>query len=93
MRYNDLEDMVHRRELTCNEFLDIIDRKYIAASTTGYTLLLGISDLSDLTLMLNSSPPIEVNVHITTDDIGLGSNLTSNKELKFTEKNLFPTPM
>ena len=35
MRYNNLEDMVHRRELTCNEFLDKLDRKYIAASTIG----------------------------------------------------------
>ena len=36
--------------------------------------------------MLNSSPPIEVNVNITTHDIGLRSNLTTNKIIKCTEK-------
>ena len=38
VRYRDLEDMVYRMELSYDEIVDILDVKYIAGSTTGYTL-------------------------------------------------------
>ena len=43
LEYNDLEDMVFRRELTYHEFAKILDTKYIDAKSVGYCrdLLLG----------------------------------------------------
>ena len=41
--------------------------------------------------MVNSLLPVEVNVSITIDDIRLGSNLNTNKTMKFTEKSFFYT--
>ena len=38
VKYKDLEDMVWRMELTYNEIVDILDIKYNAGSTIGYTL-------------------------------------------------------
>ena len=41
--------------------------------------------------MVNSLLPDEVKRSITIDDIILGSNLTTNKTMKFTEKSFFYT--
>ena len=35
IKYDDLEDIVYRMELTYNGIRDVLDIKYIAASTTG----------------------------------------------------------
>ena len=35
VKYNDLEIMVYRKELTYDEIVDIMDVKYIAGSTKG----------------------------------------------------------
>ena len=39
--------------------------------------------------MLKSLLPDDVKVDITTDDISLRANLTTNKTKKFTKKNLY----
>ena len=52
IKYNDLEDMVFRMELTYDEIVDRLDIKYIAGSTKGYTLPPGIYEISDLNLVL-----------------------------------------
>ena len=54
--------MVQRIELTYDEILDTLDVKHIAGSTNGYTLTPGISDISDINLMLKSLPPIRIKV-------------------------------
>ena len=48
IKINDLEDMVFRMELTYNEILDILDVKYIPASTVGYTRPSGLYEISDI---------------------------------------------
>ena len=53
--------------------------KYIATSSTAYTLPPGIYEVSDNTLMLKSLFSNEVKIDITIDDIRLRSNLTRNK--------------
>ena len=40
--YKDLQDVVYRMELTYDEIVDILEVKYIAGSTVGYTLPPGI---------------------------------------------------
>ena len=44
--------MVHRKELTYDESVDILDIKYFAGSTIGYTLQTGFYEISDINLML-----------------------------------------
>ena len=89
IRCNDLEDMVYRMELTYDGNIDILDKKYIGASTTGYTLPRGIYEISDLNLMLKSLLPDDVEVNITNDDISLRSNLTTYKTIKFTKRSFY----
>ena len=69
--------MVYRLQLTYDEIIDILDVKYIAGSTIGYTLLPGVYEISDINLMLKSLFPGEVKINYTIDDIGLRSNLTT----------------
>ena len=76
LEYNDLEDMVFRMGLTYSEIENILDMKYIPTLVSGYTLPLGIYEISDINSMLKSLLPNEVKVNITADDIRLRSNLT-----------------
>ena len=88
-KYNDLEDMVYRMQLTYDEVFDRLDINYTAESSPGYTLPGGIYELSDIRLMLKSLLPDEVKVNIPIGDIRLRSNLTTNETMKFTGKSLF----
>ena len=76
-------------QLTYDEIVDILDMKYIAGSTNGYTLAgstngytlpHGIYEITDNNLMLEILLPNEVKVNITIDDIRLRSNLNTNKK-------------
>ena len=89
VEYIDLEDMVFRMELTYSEIEKILDVKYIATSIIGYTLPVGIYEISDNNSMIKSLLPNNVKVNITIDDIRLKSNLTTNKTKKFTKKIFF----
>ena len=91
VEYNDIEDRAFRLELTYYEIENIIDKKYIDTSSTGYTLSEGIYEISDFNLMINSLLPDEVKVNITIDHIRLGSNLTTNKTIWPTKKSFFKT--
>ena len=53
----------------------------------GYTLPLGVFEMTDINLMLKSLVPKEVNQKITNDDVRLKSKLTTNKTIKFTKKS------
>ena len=74
--------MVHRMELTYSEIEYKLDTNYNATSSTGYTLMPGIFEISDLNLMLKSLLPDDVKVKIKIDDIRLRSNLTPKKNEK-----------
>ena len=78
-------------ELTYDENVDILDVKYIAGSTNGYTLALGIYEINDLNLTIKSLLPNKVKVNITIDDIRLRSKLTTNRTKSFTLKLFFCT--
>ena len=85
----DIADVVYRKELTRNEIIDRFNKKQIGASTIGYTLPHGTYESSDLSLLLGSLHPIEVNKKITIDRIRLRMNLTTNKTKKFIKKPFF----
>ena len=79
--------MVFRTQLTYNENENILDTKFIDASTTGYTLEPGLYEISDITFMLKSLLPENIKMKITINDIKRRSNLSTNKTIRFTEKS------
>ena len=89
VNYRDREDMAYRLQLTYDEFFDILDVKFRAGLTKGYTLVPGNYEVSDINKMLKSLLPEEVKVNVTTDDIRLKSNLTTNETIRFTKKSFF----
>ena len=87
--YGYLEDMVYRLQSTYDKSVNILDFKYIPASTKRYTLVPGIYEDTDINMMLKSLFPKEVKVNTTIDDVRLKSNLTTNKTIRFTKKSFF----
>ena len=85
--YKDLENMFYRMPLFYDENVDILDVKYSAGSTNGYTIPTGIFEISDINLMVKSLLPHKVKVKITIDDIRLKSILTTNRTKKYTENS------
>ena len=81
--------MIYRLQLTYDEIIDILDDKYNAGSTIGYTLPPGVYEISDINLMLKSLLPGKVKVIITSDDIRQKSNWNNNKIIRFTKKKRF----
>ena len=90
-KFNDLEDMVYRFQLTYDEIMDVLDLKYIPTKRTGYSLNPGIYETVDLNNTLKYILPDNVKVDVTIDDIRLKSNLKTNQTLIFTEKSFFYT--
>ena len=74
-KYNDVEDMVYRFQLTYNEIMDILDLNYIPTKRTGYSLNPGFYEVVDLNNTLKQILPDNVKLNITIDDIRLKSNL------------------
>ena len=91
IKYNDLEDLVYRMQLTYNEIIDILDFKYIPTKRTGYSLNPGIYEIDDLNNTLKYILPDNIKVSVTIDDIRLKSNLKTSQTLIFTEKSFFYT--
>ena len=89
VKYNDLEDLVYRFQLTYDEIIDILDLKHINGSTKEHTLPPGVYENLDINFMLKSLLPKEVKVKITIDDVELKSDLTAEETIRFTEKSSF----
>ena len=90
-KYNDLEDLVYRFQLTYNEIIDVLDLKYISAKRIGYSLNPGSYEIVDLKNTLKYILPDNVKINATIDDIRLKSNLKNNQTLIFTNKSFFYT--
>ena len=81
--------MAFRMQLTYNEIVDILNVKYFAGSTIGYTLPPGVYKIKDINLLLKSLLPNEVKVNIKNNDTSLRSNLTTSKTIRFFKKCFF----
>ena len=90
-KFNDLQDMVYRFQLTYDEIMDILDLKYNPTKRTGYSLNPGTDEVVDLNNTLKYILPDNVKVNVTIDDIRLKANLKTNQTLFFTEKSFFYT--
>ena len=88
VKYNDIEDLVYRMQLTYDEIIDVLDLKYIP-TRTGYSLNPGIYEVTDINNVLKFILPDNVKVTITIDDIRLKSNLKIIQTLIFTNKSFF----
>ena len=73
-KYNDLEDLVSKMQLTYDEIIDILDLKYIRTKRTGYSLNPGLYEVADLNKTLKHILPDNVKVSVTFDDVRLKSN-------------------
>ena len=91
VKYNDLEDLVHRLKLTHVEIIDILDFKYISTKRRGYPLNPGIYEIVDLNNTSKHILPDNVKVDVSIDDIRLKSNLKIIQTLIFTSKSFFYT--
>ena len=91
IKYNILEDLVHRFELTSVEIIGILDLKYIPTKRTGYFLTPSIYEVVDLNNTLNYILHDNMKVSVTIDDVRLKSNLEINQILIFTETSIFYT--
>ena len=67
-KYNDLEDLVYRMQLTYNEIIVILDLKYIPTKRTGYYLNTGIYEVIDLNNTLKHILPDNIKVSVTIDE-------------------------
>ena len=74
-KYNDLEDMVYRVQLTYTENTDILGLKYNPTKRIGYSIPPGMYKIIDINFMLKYLLPKEVKADITIDDDRLKSNL------------------
>ena len=90
-KYNDLEDLVYRMQLTYDEIIAMLDLKYIPTKRTGYSLNPGIYEVVDLNNTLKYILPNNVKVSVTIDDIRFKSNLKINQTLIFTKNSFFHT--
>ena len=89
VKFNDLEDLVYKMQLTYDEIKDILDLKYIPTKRTRFSLNPGIYEVVDLNNTLKHILPNNVKVSVTIDDVRLKSKLKINQTLIFTENSFF----
>ena len=78
-KYDDVEDLVYRFQITYDEHIDILDLKYIPTKRIGFSLKPNINQISDKNKTLKYSIPNNVKISVTKDDIELKSNLKTSK--------------
>ena len=76
-------------ELTYDEIVDILDVKYVPASTNGYTLPPAEYENIDIILIIKLLLPNELKVNDTIGDVRIRSNSTTIKRIRFTTKSFF----
>ena len=88
-KFNDLEDMVYRFQLTYDEIIGILDLKYIPTKRMGYSIEPNIYNVVDLNKTLKNILPNNVKIDITIDERKYKTDLKINQTLIFTNKSFF----
>ena len=88
---NDLEDMVHRFQLTYDEILNKLDLKYIPTKRRGYSINPGVYEVSDTNKTLEYILLDNLEVGVTIDDIWLKFILKIKQTLECFKKSFFYT--
>ena len=90
-KYNDLEDLVYRMQLTYDEIINILDLKNIPTKRIGYSIEPNIYNVVDLNKTLKNILPNNIKVDINIDEIKYETDLKINQTLIFTDKSFFYT--
>ena len=90
-KYNDIEDLVYRFQLTYDEIIDILDLNYIPTKRTGYSIEPNIYNVIDLNKTLNNFLPNNVKINVTIDERKFKTDIKINQTLIFTNKSFFYT--
>ena len=90
-KYNDIEDLVYRMQLTYDEIIDILDLKCIPTKRMGYSIEPNIYNVVDLNNTLKNILPDNVKISVTIDEKKYKSNSKINQTLIFTNKSFFYT--
>ena len=88
-KYQNLEDMVFRFQLSYDEIINIIDFKYIPTERIGYSLKPDVYQISDINNTFKNILPDNVKTSVTIDEEIYKSNLKINQTLIFTNKSFF----
>ena len=70
----DLNDLVYRMQITCDENMDILNLKYNPTKRTGYGSNADFYEVFNLNDSLKCILPDNVKVSVTIDDVRLKSN-------------------
>ena len=89
VKYDDLENVVFKFQLTYNEVTDMLKIKYIPTKRTSCSLNRGNYEVVDLNITLINILPDNVKVSATIDDARLKSNSKNYQTLIFTKKSFF----
>ena len=90
-KFNDLEDLVYRFQLTYDEIIDILDLKYIPTKGMGYSIEPNIYNVVDLNKTLKNILPDNVKINVSIDERKYKTDLKINQTLIFTNKSFFYT--
>ena len=89
VKYNDLENLVYRMQLTYDEGLNILGIKDIPTKRTGFSLNPDNYEVIHLNNTLKNILPDNVKLSVTKDDARKKSNLKVYEKLYSTEKSFF----
>ena len=90
-KYNNLEDLVYRMQLTYDEIINILDLKCIPTKRMGYSIEPNIYNVVDLNKTLKNILPNNVKIDVTIDERKYKTDLKLNQTLIFTNKSFFYT--
>ena len=90
-KYNDLEDLVYRFQLTYDEIIDVLDLKHIPTKRTGCSIEPNIYNVIDLNKTLKNILPNNVKINVSIDERKYKTDLKINQTLIFTNKSFFYT--
>ena len=89
LKYNDLEDLVYRMQLTYDEIINILDLKYISTKRMGFSIEPNIYNVVDLNKTLKNILPNNVKIDVTIDERKYKTDLKFNQTLIFTNKSFY----
>ena len=67
-KFNDLEDLVYRMQLTYDEIINILDSKYIPTKSMGYSIEPNIYNVVDLNKTLKKILPNNIKINVSIDE-------------------------
>ena len=83
-KYNDLEDLVYRKQLTYDEIIKILDSKYIPTKRMGYSIEPNIYNVVDLHKTLKNILPNNIKIIVSIEERKYKTDLKINQTLIFT---------